>query len=74
METPLDAAPLKLATVLEICEEVTASLRPLSGAVPTLSQADLNRILSNAADQMALGSSLIRNEYWNQRGLTSYEL
>jgi hypothetical protein len=33
-----------------------------------------NRRLLNLADQLALASSLVRNEYWHGKDLTSYEL
>jgi hypothetical protein len=36
--------------------------------------AEVNRRLLNLADQLALASALVRNEYWQGRGLLSYDI
>lgn len=72
------STPVSMSVVLEILEGATEAASGVSGAstatVSTSSkdQAALSRLLLNLADQLALASSLVRNEYWGVKGETSY--
>lgn len=76
-ETP----SIDLDGVLEILAEAGGMALKLNGGAAEgegrafrASEANLSRTLLNMADQLALASNLVRNEYWNMKGMPSYEL
>lgn len=70
-----------LQFVQEVVGDIVNSVRALDGSTiddndpkAKAQAAEINRKLLNLADQFALGSALVRNAYWNGKGLMSYEL
>jgi hypothetical protein len=71
-----------LSTVREIITDALSEIDGLDGRsapahadrVASRAAAQASRGLLNLADQLALASALVRNEYWSAKGMTSYDL
>lgn len=75
-ETPVGET-MSFSTAFEVLADVIESLEPLDDQpleVTREGKAEVSRTLLNAADQLDLAASLVRNVYWQTRGRASYVL